>query len=347
MTAGAVVPNRSGRLPAFTSRPSADLAGRAVSIADDVPAVFDVTLAPHHKMIGRWVAARETEAAAYTRPEARRRIEQVFEEAVAEILAPFDLIDLRIVALVGDSDLPPALTIVCDTIGQVELGWIEKSNVLSDTLFGQVAPVGWRAAAYRAVCETLGAALPVFGYDHLVEEVAAYHWDGETNDEGARAALIDHGHTDEDIAEMTLPSQMDAKRPDWMTAKAAPLKDMPRPLRAALKRVREAFASLTGIGDAGNAWNYDREQLLSYLPEAAEWATIPPITLVPADQFARELDDIGRFGMELGFDDIAGICSLTDGDTVDAWFASLKAGAELLLATQALINLDPANPVKP
>lgn len=347
MTAGTVVPNRSSRLPAFTSRPSADLAGRAVAIAADVPAVFDATLAAHHKMIGRWVAARETSAYRYTRQDARRRIEDVFSMAVAEILRPFNLVSLRVVALAGDSDVPPALTIVCDTIGQVELGWIEKSNVLMNTAFGAVAPVGWRAAAYQTICQTLGAALPVFGYEELFEEVSAYYWDGALDDEGARAALLDYGHGDDDIAEMTLPSQMAAKRPDWMTAKAAPLKHMPRALRAALKRVRDAHDALKAIGPAGNAWHCDREHLFTYLPEAEEWAHLPPITLVCADEFARELDDIGRFGMEMGFDDIAGLCSLTDADAIDAWFASLKVGAELLLATQALINLDPANPVKP
>ncbi len=74
---------------------------------------------------------------------------------------------------------------------------------------------------------------------------------------------------------------------------------------------------------------------------------MPPITLVPFEQFARELDDVGRFGMEQGFYDIAGFCQLIDVATVDAWFASLRVGAELLLAAQDLINLDPANPVKP
>jgi len=346
MTAGAVVPNRSSRLPAFTSRPSADLAGRAVAIAADVPAVFDTTLAPHHKMIGRWVAVRETEAGRYTRPEARRRIEQVFGEAVAEILGPFELVELRVVALVGDSDLPPALIIVCDSIGQIDLGWIEKSNVLSDTLFGAVAPVGWRAAAYQAIGTTLGAALPMFGYHDLIEELAAYNWDGETDDAGARRALADHGFADDEIDETTLPSQIAARRPDWMTAKPAPLADMPRPLRAALKRLRDARAALARFGGVDNAWCFEREHLLTYLPEMEERCPLPPLTIVPFDQFARELDDVCRFGMEQGFYDIAGLCALTDPDTIDAWFASLKLGAELLLAAQALINLDPANPAQ-
>ncbi len=341
MPAGGIGPLRFSRPPASASRPSADLAGRAVAIAPNVPAVFDATLAPHHKAIGRWVAARETVAQRYTRADARRHIEQVFEAAVAEILGTFTLADMRVVALIGDKDLPPALAIVCDTIGQIDLGWIEKSNVLSDTLFGPVAPVGWRAAAYQTIGGTLGAVMPVFGYDELVEELSAYYWEGSTDDEGARAFLIECGHGDDDIAEMVLPSQVAAKRPDWMTAKAAPQKHMPRHLRAALKRVRDAHAALKAPGPAGIAWQYDRDLALEYLPDAENWSTLPPVTLVPSDIFARELDDVGRFGMEQGFDDIAGLFSLSDPDAVDAWLASLTIGAELLLATQDLINLDP------
>jgi len=67
------------------------------------------------------------------------------------------------------------------------------------------------------------------------------------------------------------------------------------------------------------------------------------MTLVPADHFARELDYVGDYGMQQGFMDIAGLCPLSDPGKVDDWFASLKLGAELLLAAQQLINLDPAN----
>ena len=79
--------------------------------------------------------------------------------------------------------LPPALAIVCDTIGQIDLGWIEKTNVLSNTLFETIAPVGWRAAAYQALEQTLGTVLPCFGYDDLFEEISAYYWEGTTDDE--------------------------------------------------------------------------------------------------------------------------------------------------------------------
>jgi hypothetical protein len=68
------------------------------------------------------------------------------------------------------------------------------------------------------------------------------------------------------------------------------------------------------------------------------------MTLVPFEHFARELDDVGRHGMELGFMDIAGLCPLPEVDSIDAWLASLRLGADFLLAAQSLIQFDPANP---
>jgi hypothetical protein len=68
---------------------------------------------------------------------------------------------------------------------------------------------------------------------------------------------------------------------------------------------------------------------------------LPPLTLVPSGQFAPELDDVGRHGMEMGFMDIAGLCPLTNPGRIDDWLASLRLGAEFLLAAQNLIELDP------
>ena len=345
---GMANPNRFSRRPVSASRPSADLAGRAVALSIDVPAVFDAPLAPHHKMIGRWAAARDEASAQYTRQDARQRIEQVFEAAVAEILEPFKLADLRVVALVGEAHLSPALAVICDSVGQIDLGWIEKDHVLSNTLFGNIAPLGWRAAAYQALCQTLSAALPVFDYDILFEEIAQYYWDGETDDASARKCLIDyHGAEVEDLDEMTLPSQMNARRPDWMIAKPAPPKDMPTSLRRALARLRDAHAALISIKPDSSAWRFDADLYHEYIPGSEDCSPLPPMTLVPFDEFARELDDVGRHGMESGFMDVAGLCPLTDPGKAEAWFGSLKIGAEFLLAAQDLINLDPANPVTP
>ncbi len=347
-TRRAVSPSRLSRRLGSASRPSADLAGQAVALSIDVPAAFDAPLAPHHKLVGRWAAAQDDAAELYTRHGARRRIEQLFDTAVTKILSPFGLVDLQVVVLAGDAELPPALAMICGSMGQLDLGWIEKSNLLSDTAFGNVAPVGWRAAAYRALEETLGTALPIFGYADLFEEVAAYYWDGETEDAKAREALIDYfGHDPDDVAGMTLPSEMNARRPEWMTAKPAPLKHMPPPLRQALRRLRTAHAALEAVGPTGNAWHVERENLSDYIPKFEDCSHLPPITIVPFDQFATEIDDVARFGMEQGFDDLAGFCPLIEAGQVDAWFASLKVGTEFLLAAQHLIDLDPANPVKP
>ena len=69
---------------------------------------------------------------------------------------------------------------------------------------------------------------------------------------------------------------------------------------------------------------------------------MPPLTLVPFEHFARELDDVARHGMEMGFMDVAGLCPLPDAENIDDWFASLRLGARFLLAAQDLIQLDPA-----
>jgi len=54
-------------------------------VSNNIPVLFDGPLAPHHKLIGQWVAARTAETQSFTRPEARRHIERVFSKAVHEI----------------------------------------------------------------------------------------------------------------------------------------------------------------------------------------------------------------------------------------------------------------------
>ena len=60
--------------------------------------------------------------------------------------------------------------------------------------------------------------------------------------------------------------------------------------------------------------------------------------------FARELDDVARHGMEMGFMDFCGLCPLPEVSRIDAWFASLRLGVQFLLAAQDLVRLDPPNP---
>lgn len=260
-----------------------------------------------------------------------------------DILGPFELTPLRVVALHGDDALPPALAIVSDDIGEIDLRWIARTNTLKDTLFGPVAPTGWRAAAYHALESTLHAALPVFSYTDLFYEYSTYFWDGETDDAGARQALIDwHGADASEIDDEMLPSAMNARRPDYMLAENADaLKALPRSLAAKIRELRRAHDALGAIGDDFNAWRLDREDLHRYFPESEDWSWLPSMTLVPFDHFARELDAIGQMGMEQGFTDLAGICALNDVTAIDRWLVSLKLGVDLLVAAQALIDFDP------
>ena len=302
---------------------------------DDVPYLFDEPLGQHHALIGRWVVSREPSAQSCTRAQARREIERVFDATVRDILRDIDMVDLRVVVLCGPDGDPPAIALICESMGQLDLGWIETSE----------APIAWRAAAYKALVETLGLALPVFSYQDLFEEMALYYWEGETEDEAARHVLIDyHGADEADFDELTLPSTMNARRPDWMIGtNAVSPKRLPIALRDTLRLLNNAYRALSRVPTERNAWAFESEILYQYLPGIEECSTLPPLTLVPIEQFARELDDVARHGMELGFMDVAGLCPLTDAKRVDDWFASLELGAHFLRAAQALLRLDPAN----
>ncbi|KAK0331665.1 hypothetical protein LTR94_028007, partial [Friedmanniomyces endolithicus] len=109
----------------------------------------------------------------------------------------------------------------------------------------------------------------------------------------------------------------------------------------ALRNLRCSHRALRALPDEKNAWHFDGATLHEYLPDLEECSSLPPLTLVPVEQFAREVDDVARHGMEYGFMDIAGLCPLPDAARVTDWFASLEAGARLLLAAQELIQLDP------
>jgi len=258
----------------------------------------------------------------------------VFKAAVLEILDPIELADLRIAVIHSEADGPPAIALICQSLGQLDLGWIETSD----------APIPWRAVAYRALEQSLGRALPLFGYEDLFNEISMYYWDGEFDDESARHNLINfHGVDAEELDEYTLPSAMNARRPEWMiAANAAPRTRLPPGLRQKLNKLRATHKALGGLPPERDAWHVDLEIIYDYVPEFEECSALPPLTLVPFEQFARELDDVARNGMELGFMDVAGLCPLPDADRIDDWFASLAVGARFLLAAQELIQLDPA-----
>lgn len=325
--------SRSSPPQVFPCRPWADLAGCSVALSRDIPTIFDAPLAPHHKLIGRWVVSRENSAPSYTRVAARRHIERTFDAAVLEVLAPLELVNLRVAVLHSEENGPSAIAIICESMGQLDLGWIETSD----------APIAWRAAAYKALEHTLGRTLPVFGYQDLFDEIAMYYWEGATDDEAARQCLIEyHGADEDDLDGMTLPSEMNERRPDWMiAANAAPSARLPAALRLKLADLRKAHKSLGSLTPERNAWHFDFQVASEYLPGIEECASLPPLTLVPFEQFARELDDVGRQGMEMGFMDVAGICPLPAASRIDDWFASLRLGAQFLLAAQALVQFDP------
>lgn len=331
--AEARVPSRYSHLRASASRPWVELAGRPVALSGEIPAIFDEPLAAHHRLIGRWVASRETAAQAYTRPQARQRIERVFNTAVLEILGPIELAIFRVVVLGGDEGNPPAIAVICDSMGQLDLGWIETSD----------APIPWRAAAYKALDEYLGTALPIFGYQDLFDEYSMYYWEGATDDEAARQCLIDYQGADLDnLEDYALPSTMNARRPEWMiAANAAPSTELPSGLCEALGKLKNTYKALRNLRLGGNAWHFETDAIYEYIPYFEECSTLPPLTLVPVEQFAREVDDVGRHGMEYGFMDIAGLCPLRDPKRIEDWFASLRLGAQFLLAAQNLIQLDP------
>lgn len=331
--------SRSRRRRALPSRRSADFAGRPVRLSPAIPTGFDAPLGPHHRIIGQWAARACPVDRLLTRAEARRHIEQSFQRAVLDIISINTLADLRVTVLAGDGDTqPPAIAVICDSIGQIDMGWIELTNVLANTLNGFVAPVGWRAAAYKVLWR-LAAVLPMFDFDGMMEELSGYYWDGETEDEGARHALVTyHGHDPDDVI---LPSQIRDKQPDYMlAANADPLKALPPVLRAALRRVEAAWNSVRGCKEPGNAWHFDAYQICEYMPEYEDASPLPALTTVPFDVFAEELDNIGQHGMEYGFHNVCGLCPLTSADMLDQWFASLRHGAELIAAVQDLVDLD-------
>lgn len=333
-TAIAKHPNRLHARPASASRRSADLAGRGVAISADIPDIFDAPLRPHHKLIGRWVAGRETSSRRFTRVAARRHIESVFNAAVIEILNPIELADFRVTVILNEKDAVPAIAVICQNLGQIDLGWIETGD----------APIPWRAAAYRALEQCLGRVLPIFSYEDLFNEISMYYWDGELDDEGARQSLIAyHGADADELDELTLPSEMNARRPEWMIKEnAAPSALLPTGLRKMLKRFHAAHKAVGALLPERNAWDFDLEVAYEYIPGIEECSSLPALTLVPFDHFTRELDDVGRNGMEMGFMDIAGLCPMPDASQIDDWFASLAVGAEFLLAAQDLTQLDPA-----
>jgi hypothetical protein len=252
---------------------------------------------------------------------------------VLEALERIEIADLRVTVLKGDGARSPAIAIVCDSLQQIDLGWIENSD----------APIPWRAAVYREIEQNLPCVLPIFGYERLFDTISIYYWDGETDDESARHAMIHyHGADEAELSAQTLPSTMNARRPEWMIASnAAPSGQLPAALRQKLDSLHRSRSALKHVRPEDDAWHIDMDVIYQYVPEYEEVSPLPSLTLVPLEQFSREIDDVCQHGMEMGFMDIAGLCPLADPEQIDAWLASLRLGAQFLLAAQDLIELDP------
>ena len=139
-----------------------------------------------------------------------------------------------------------------------------------------------------------------------------------------------------------LPSSLNERRPAWMLASnAACSKELPSHLRRALAKLRAAHRAVRRLQPERNAWHFIGQEIYEYMPGAEDCSSLPPLTLVPVEQFAREIDDIARPGMEYGFMDVAGLCPLSEPGLIDSWFASLRVGVDFLIAAQELIQLEP------
>jgi hypothetical protein len=133
------------------------------------------------------------------------------------------------------------------------------------------------------------------------------------------------------------------RRPEWMLAEnASPLKHLPDELADAIRRVRKAADAVRSLDSPGSAWNYDSDLCHNYVFAYEESSHTPPLTLVPFDHFQRELDYVCEHAMQTSFHDTAGICPLINPGLIDDWFASLRAGVDMLIAAQALIDLFPS-----
>jgi hypothetical protein len=182
----------------------------------------------------------------------------------------------------------------------------------------------------------------VFCYDDLFDNISMYYWDGETEDGAAREALIAyHGadrqrnrRPDHAVRHECQAAGMDVRSKGGAHVEAT---DCPSP---GLRELRDAHAALTDLPDEHHAWRVEMDVLYEYVPGIEECSPLPPLTLVPVEQFAVEVDDVGRHGMEYGFMDVTGLCPMTQPTAIDVWHASLAAGAAAA-GRQHLIELYP------
>src|SRR3546814_13402466 len=86
----------------------------------------------------------------------------------------------------------------------------------------------------------------------------------------------DLGADAEELDELTLPSEMNARRPDWMIKEnAAPSARLPVGLRRSLARFRAAHNALETIRPERNAWDFDLQVAYDYIPGIEECSSLP------------------------------------------------------------------------
>lgn len=318
---------------------SAKLAGGRVTLSPAVPTRFDAALNKHHIAIGRWVLEHRTQSSALTHDAARSLIEITFVDEVKRILAPIELADLHVMVLLNsyDDKAPPALIISNKSQGQIDLGWIETD---------EDAPIAWHRRAYQALVRAIQPIIPAITYDDMFEHLSHLYWDGETDDEAARESLRTYQDYDEsDLAGMTMPSQLDAKRPEWMLDRSDHIPDqIHSELEAILADITAASEGLEKARKRADAFQFtDMEDLCAYAPWYKESLGLPSMTVVPFEIFASEIDDVARHGMESGFLDVSGIYHLDRDDPadIDNWFTTLRAGVAVIEAVQRLTAWTP------
>lgn len=337
--------NASPLLTSSLSPRLADLAGRAIKISPAVPVGFYNALSPAQRRIGLCLPSDDLPP--LTQLQASSWIDKQFDALIQPLLAPVRFlgydISVRATACNFDNkDAAPKAACIISTngVGFLDFRWIADPD----------APVSWARIAYKAIRDHLPLVAPCHTYDDFMEAMACYHWGGELDDEKAKEEIQlywnDNGEGEEiDFDDHLLPSQLEARRPDWMIIdKDHPLperKALPPLLRQALINIKRTARTVRrSIHSEKSAWHFDHEEACQYVPEIDEAAHYPPLLLIPEEPFIAEADDLYRLGWEVGFMDVTGVMEITDKPDFDVFLASFKAGIDLLLAIQTLLDLD-------
>lgn len=308
-----------------------------MNLSPAIPTRFGNPVGKHHVIIGNWAKEMLASAGPVSESGFKHLIEATFAKVVGDILAPIKLCDLHVMVLLhSEEDEKPAIIIANKSQGQVDLGWIETA---------ENAPMEWRCAAYRALVSNIHPIIPMITFDDMFEHLSMLYWDGSTEDHEAREALIhDHGHDEEDLEGMTMPSDVKAKAPAWMDdyAGEAPARPFHPELAKLFRDLRKARRRFDKAQAKANPFAFDFDDLCSYAPWYEESYCLPPMTVVPFDIFAEEIDDCARGGMEQGFLDVCGLYLIDPASPqIDKWLETLRASVAVIDCIQRLTAWEP------